>query len=103
VLTLALSHVLFNFSKAYVQTFYQTLFSNSPLAIPFSNSFSLQQSLSSTFPSAILFPAKSPPHQKVKSPKAKNKSLKAKAPKAKASKAKTPKQKPQSKKPHPPQ
>jgi hypothetical protein len=77
-----------------VQTFYQPLFSNSPLAIlfpsaislqhfPFSNSFPLQQSFS--LQQFFFLPKASYTKEpKVQKPKAKNKSLKAKAPKAKA-------------------
>jgi hypothetical protein len=97
-----------------VHTFYQPLFSNSPLAIPLQQFFSLQQSSfqpfifplqespSSTFPSAIhfspfsnLFPFQSLPHQKASlHPKAKSLSpLKSQKPKAKNQSPKAQKQK----------
>jgi hypothetical protein len=67
--------------KFFMQTFYQPLFSNSPLATLLQQSFSFQQS----FSLPKLPTSKASLHPKAKSPKAQ----KPKSPKAKSSKAKS--------------
>jgi hypothetical protein len=81
--------------KFSVQTFYQPLISNSPLAIIFPSAISLQHfPFSNSFPFNDPFPFQSLPHQKAKSQKPKSQKQKpqAKSPKQKAQ-SKSPKQK----------